>query len=68
MNNKGADQTARIRSMICACVVLQVFFRRVSYSFTSQHIQELLGPFFKYKNAIFNGVQKNESIICVRMG
>ena len=25
-------------------------------------------PFLKYKNAVFNGVQEKESIICVRMG
>ena len=34
----------------------------------SQYIQELIGAFFKYENAVFNGVQEKESIICVRKG
>ena len=34
----------------------------------SQHVQERLGTYFKFKNAEFNGVQEKESIICVRMG
>ena len=36
---------------------------------TSQCNQELpKAYFFKYKNAVFNGEQEKESIICVRMG
>ena len=34
----------------------------------SKRIQELLGALLKYKNALFNGVEEKESIICVRMG
>ena len=33
-----------------------------------QHVQELLGAFFKTINAVFNGEQEKEKVICVRMG
>ena len=35
---------------------------------SSEHIQELVGAFFQYENAVFNGKQEKESIIRVRMG
>ena len=39
------------------------------FNMVSKRIQELLVAFFfKYKNAVFNGVQEKESIICVRVG
>ena len=34
----------------------------------SQPIQKLLGTFFLYENAAFNGEQEKQSIIRVRMG
>ena len=34
----------------------------------SQRIQEIKGACFKYRNAVFNGVQENELVIFVRMG
>ena len=39
-----------------------------SFYGTSQHIQELMGAFFEYEKAIFNGEHGNKSIIYVRMG
>ena len=33
-----------------------------SYHVASQRIRELLGAFFKYENAVFNGEQEKESI------
>ena len=39
-----------------------------SYHVSSQHIQELLGAFFKHENAVFNGEQETKSICCVRVG
>ena len=36
-------------------------WRHYVISIASQRIKELLGAFFKYKNAVFNGVQEKES-------